>query len=73
MTIVIAFKQPSEMTNSISGYYPCQSKWNFSNFAEAMPDNGFLAFPVEQFDHYRCHCPSFYCHSLPYGVCYWKE
>lgn len=36
MTIVIAFKQPSEMTNSISGILSLPSKWNFSNFAEAM-------------------------------------
>ena len=36
MTIVIAFKQPSEMTNSISGILSLPKTWNFSNFAEAM-------------------------------------
>lgn len=36
MTIVIAFKQPSEMTNSISGILSLPKNWSFSNFAEAM-------------------------------------
>lgn len=36
MTIVIAFKQPSEMTNSISGILSLPSEWSFSNFAQAM-------------------------------------
>ena len=36
MTIVIAFKQPSEMTNSISGILSLPKSWSFSNFAEAM-------------------------------------
>ncbi len=36
MTIVIAFKQPSEMTNSISGILSLPSKLSFSNFAQAM-------------------------------------
>lgn len=36
MTIVIAFKQPSEMTNSISGILSLPKHWSFSNFAEAM-------------------------------------
>lgn len=36
MTIVIAFKQPSEMTNSISGILSLPKTWSFSNFAEAM-------------------------------------
>lgn len=36
MTIVIAFKQPSEMTNSISGILSLPSSWSFSNFREAM-------------------------------------
>ena len=36
MTIVIAFKQPSEMTNSISGILSLPESWSFSNFAQAM-------------------------------------
>lgn len=36
MTIIIAFKQPSEMTNSISGILSLPKSWSFSNFAEAM-------------------------------------
>ncbi len=36
MAIVIAFKQPSEMTNSISGILSLPSKWSLANFAEAM-------------------------------------
>lgn len=36
MTIVIAFKQPSEMTNSISGILSLPKSWSFANFAEAM-------------------------------------
>ena len=36
MTIIIAFKQPSEMTNSSSGILSLPKKWSFSNFAEAM-------------------------------------
>lgn len=36
MTIVIAFKQPSEMTNSIQGILSLPKTWSLSNFAEAM-------------------------------------
>jgi raffinose/stachyose/melibiose transport system permease protein len=36
MTVVIAFKQPSEMTNSISGILSLPKSWSFSNFREAM-------------------------------------
>lgn len=36
MTIVIAFKQPSEMTNSISGILSLPASWSLSNFAQAM-------------------------------------
>lgn len=36
MTVVIAFKQPSEMTNSISGILSLPKTWNLANFAEAM-------------------------------------
>ncbi len=36
MTIVIAFKQPSEMSNTISGILSLPKSWNFDNFREAM-------------------------------------
>ena len=36
MAIIIAFKQPSEMTNTISGILSLPSRWSFSNFSQAM-------------------------------------
>lgn len=36
MTVVIAFKQPSEMTNSISGILSLPKVWSLNNFREAM-------------------------------------
>ena len=36
MTVVIAFKQPSEMTNSISGILSLPKSWSLNNFREAM-------------------------------------
>lgn len=36
MTVVIAFKQPSEMTNDIAGALALPSTWSLSNFKEAM-------------------------------------
>ena len=36
MTIVIAFKQPSEMTNSIGGILSLPKSFSLSNFREAM-------------------------------------
>ena len=36
MTIVIAFKQPSEMSNTISGILSLPKHWSFDNFREAM-------------------------------------
>lgn len=36
MAIVIAFKQPSEMTNSVAGILSLPKSWSLSNFAEAM-------------------------------------
>lgn len=36
MTIMIAFKQPSEMTNSIGGILSLPKSWSFNNFREAM-------------------------------------
>lgn len=36
MTVVIAFKQPSEMTNSIRGILSLPKTWSLDNFREAM-------------------------------------
>ena len=36
LTIVIAFKQPSEMTNSVAGILSLPKSWSLQNFAEAM-------------------------------------
>ena len=36
MAIIIAFKQPSEMTNSVEGALSLPKTWSFSNCAEAM-------------------------------------
>lgn len=36
MTVIIAFKQPSEMTNDISGALALPSSWSLDNFREAM-------------------------------------
>lgn len=36
MAIIIAFKQPSEMTNDVAGALALPSSWSFQNFAEAM-------------------------------------
>ena len=36
MALVIAFKQPSEMTNSIAGILSLPKAWSFANFSEAM-------------------------------------
>ena len=36
LTVVIAFKQPTEMTNSISGILSLPKTWSIDNFREAM-------------------------------------
>ena len=36
MTVIIAFKNPSEMTNDVAGALAPPSSWRFDNFAEAM-------------------------------------
>lgn len=36
MAVIIAFKQPTEMTNDIAGALSFPSSWSFSNFTEAM-------------------------------------
>jgi raffinose/stachyose/melibiose transport system permease protein len=41
MAIIIAFKQPSEMTNDVKGALSLPSQWSFSNFTEAMDVTNF--------------------------------
>lgn len=41
LTVVIAFKQPSEMTNSISGILSLPQTWSLNNFREAMEITNF--------------------------------
>ena len=36
MTVIIAFKKPSEMTNDVAGALAFPSNWNFDNFIEAL-------------------------------------
>ena len=36
MAVIIAFKQPSEMTNDVSGALSFPSRWSFDNFRQAM-------------------------------------
>ena len=36
MAVIIAFKQPSEMTNDIAGALAFPAQWSFDNFREAM-------------------------------------
>jgi len=36
MTVIIAFKKPSEMTNDVAGALGFPANWNFDNFIEAM-------------------------------------
>lgn len=42
MTIVIAFKNPSEMTNSIGGLLSLPKSWELQNFAEAIRTTDFF-------------------------------
>ena len=36
MAVIIAFKNPNEMTNDVAGALSLPKSWSFSNFAEAM-------------------------------------
>ena len=36
MAVIIAFKQPSEMTNDVAGALSFPTKWSFDNFKQAM-------------------------------------
>ena len=36
MAVIIAFKNPSEMTNDVAGALSFPKHWSFENFSEAM-------------------------------------
>ena len=36
MAVIIAFKQPSEMTNDVAGALAFPAKWSLDNFRQAM-------------------------------------
>lgn len=72
MAIIIAFKQPSEMTNDVAGALAFPSRWSLENFRQAMGSDGFLAFSGKQpFDYADDNCTgnfnSFYCR-----ICNWQ-
>ena len=41
MAFIIAFKQPSEMTNDVAGALAFPSTWSFENFRQAMEETDF--------------------------------
>lgn len=73
LTLVIAFKQPAEMTNSISGILSLPKAWSLDNFREADAGNRFLELLEKQFDNHSG--SSRFIHSSPfhYGICPWKK
>ena len=70
LTVVIAFKQPSEMTNSISGILSLPSSWSLENFREAMR---VLEFSWQQSFHHIGHSCSQYCDPFHDRICHWKK
>ena len=44
MAFIIAFKQPSEMTNDVAGALAFPSTWSFDNFRQAMEVTDFWRF-----------------------------
>ena len=61
LTVVIAFKKPSEMTNSISGILSLPKSWSFSN--------RFLAFTGQQCADNDCNGSSFHSDSFYDRLC----
>lgn len=73
MTIVIALKKPSEMTNSISGILSLPSHLSLDNFAEGNESDRFLAFSRKQCIYYTCNSCPFNSDSFTVGVCNRKK
>ena len=72
LTVVIAFKKPSEMTNSISGILSLPKSWSFSNFAEAMRVTDFWHSLGNSADN-DCNGSSFHSDSFYDRLCDWKK
>ena len=70
MTIIIAFKQPSEMTNSISGILSLPKTWSLDNFREAMEVTDFFE---KQFADFRIDCCIIDYYSLFNGIYFRKK
>ena len=68
MAIVIAFKQPSEMTNSISGI-----KLELKQLCGSHGSHRFLALPWEQHPDHRCDSRSLYPDPFSDGLRDWTE
>ena len=73
LTVVIAFKQPSEMTNSISGILSLPSSWSLENFPGSYAGDGFLEFSWQQSFHHIGHSCSQYCDPFHDRICHWKK
>ena len=73
MTIVIAFKQPTEMTNSISGILSLPAHWSLSNFAQAMELTDFWRSLGNSLTGDDQHCSALYPPALPDGICRRKK
>lgn len=69
MTIVIAFKQPTEMTNSVAGILSLPEKFSLANFREAMEVTDFWLSWKQCIDHCD-HSGSCYCNSFTFRLCY---
>ena len=68
LTVVIAFKQPSEMTNSISAKFLESGK-----FPGSYAGDGFLEFSWQQSFHHIGHSCSQYCDPFHDRICHWKK
>ncbi len=73
MTIVIAFKQPSEMTNSISGILSLPEFLELKQFCTGHGTDGFLAFSGNQpYGNCCCRNPQS-ADPFPDGICSGKK
>ena len=70
MTIVIAFKQPTEMTNSVAGILSLPEKIQSCQFQGSYGGNRLLAFSWKQCIDHCDHSGSCYCNSFTFRLCY---
>ena len=73
MTIVIALKKPSEMTNSISGILSLPSHFSLENFAEAMRVTDFWHSLGKQCAYHACNSCTFHSDSFSSRICNRKK